>query len=57
MLDRVNQPWHAGLHITPPYITLFLGENMLQAPAFETIFWSNNSLVYWRLRVLIFLEC
>lgn len=42
MLNQVNQPWHASLCIKPPYITLFLGENVLQVPTFEAIFWSTT---------------
>lgn len=42
MLYRVNQPWRTGLCIKPPYITLFLGENVLQVPTFATIFWSTT---------------
>lgn len=42
MLYRVNPPSCAGLRIKPPYITLFLGENVLQVPTFETISWSTT---------------
>lgn len=57
MLYLVKQLWCAGLCIRPPYITLFLGENVLPVPTFETIFLEHNSLVHWRPHVLIFLEC
>lgn len=56
MLYRVNQPWRTGLYQTTIF-NLVSGRKCAPSSNFCNYLLEHNSLIHWRLHVLIFLEC